>query len=73
MMDENEREWYFERNREESAYWQKSLALQTEMVEAQKSLNKMCSMYGLVSIGLLASIYFQLGGTLLPKWLNFWH
>ena len=36
MMDETERQWYFERNREESAYWQKSLAAQTEMVAAQK-------------------------------------
>ena len=43
MMDETEREWYFERNREESAYWQKSLALQTELVEAQKKSLTKCA------------------------------
>jgi hypothetical protein len=69
-MDEVECGWYFERNREESDYWERSLALQAAMLEAQKAQNKIISSYGGFIVALLFWIYFQLGGSLLPQWLT---
>lgn len=74
MMDETERGWYFERNKEESAYWERSLALQTQMVEEQKGQSKIISTFGGIIMALLLLIYFHLGGSLIPTWLSKpWH